>query len=67
MTDDRYLTSAEAQASLRLSRDMVERLIKTGELEAFKAGTGGRTSPYRISEKSVQAYIRRKTVQAATA
>ncbi len=61
---DRYISSAEAQDQLGLCRDTVEKLIRTGKLTAFKAGDH-RTSPYRISEASIDAYIKRQTVPSA--
>lgn len=61
---DRYLSSAEARERLGASRDLVEKLIKNGEIEAFKLGDGP-TSPYRISEASIDAYITRKMVRPA--
>lgn len=60
-----YLTAAEARERLRVSRETLRRLITTGELEAHKVANG-RTSPYRISEEAISAYIRRQTVQAAS-
>lgn len=51
---------ADTCQMLSYSRSTVYRLIKTGELEAFK-GTG-RTSKYLIYEDSIEAYRRRCAV-----
>jgi excisionase family DNA binding protein len=60
-----YLTAAEACERLRVSRDTLHKMIKTGILKAHKAGKGV-TSPYRISEEDIAAYIERQTARAAS-
>ena len=60
-----YLSAAEACERLRVSRETLRKLIKSGDLKAHKVGTG-RTSPYRISEEEAEAYIDRQTVKVAS-
>jgi excisionase family DNA binding protein len=59
-----YLSAVEASERLRVSRDTLHKLIKSGVLEAHKVGSGI-TSPYRISEEAIAAYIERQTAKAA--
>lgn len=58
-----YLSSRQVQEILGISRPTVRRLIDTGELEAIK-GTA-RTSPLKIDEESLKAYIERRRVKAS--
>ena len=60
-----YLSSEEACKRLRLSRDTLHKLIKSGALRAHKTSPG-RTAPYRISEEAIAEYIRRQTAGAAS-
>lgn len=60
-----YLSAAEACERLRVSRETLRKLIKSGQLRAHKVGDG-RTSPYRISEEEASAYIERQTEKAAS-
>jgi excisionase family DNA binding protein len=55
-----FLTFTEAREQLRVSRETLRKLIKTGEIAAHKNGEGGRTSHYRIDPASVSAYIKRR-------
>ena len=59
-----YLTSDEACKRLRLSRDTLHKLIKSGALRAHKTSSG-RTAPYRISEDAIADYLTRQTAEAA--
>lgn len=59
-----YLSANEACERLRISRDTLTKLIKSGDLRAHKVGSG-RTSPYRISEAAISEYVERQTAQAA--
>lgn len=51
-----YLTAAEARERLGVSRETLRKLIKSRALTAHKI-TDGLTSPYRISEEAVEAYL----------
>lgn len=57
-----FLTFKEACDHLRISHETLRKLIKDGEIEAHKIGTG-RTSHYRISIDAVNAYIERNTIK----
>lgn len=57
-----YLSAAEARERLHVSRETLRKLIKSGDLKAHKV-SGGRTSPYRISEEAVADYIEHRTVR----
>jgi excisionase family DNA binding protein len=59
-----YLTAAEAREVLRISRDTLTKLIKSGELKASKVG-GSVNSPYRIDEDDLSAYLESKAVRAS--
>ena len=59
----KLLTAAEARAVLRIDQKTLIKLIKTGALPALKVG-GGRSSPYRISEKALFEYIKRESTKA---
>ncbi len=61
-----YLTSAETRARLKISRETLRKLIKTGELKASKIGNGP-TSDLRISEAAIEDYMERHTVVADAA
>lgn len=61
-----YLSAAETRARLRVSRETLSKLIRSGDLKASKIGTG-RTSPYRISEADLADYMERQTVKAPAA
>lgn len=56
------LTFAEVCDELRMSPKTVRKLIVSGELTAFKAGTA-QTSPYRITEEALADFIERQTVR----
>jgi Helix-turn-helix domain len=56
-----YLTRRETEKWLNMSAETVRRLIRQGELTAFKNGTG-KTSPLRITLASIEAFIERHTV-----
>lgn len=58
-----YLSSVEACERLRLSRDTLHKLIKSGALAAHKTSSG-KTAPYRISEEAIDEYLKRQTVEA---
>ena len=55
-TGEVSLTIAEAAERLGVSKKTIARRIKSGNIEAFKYGDG-KTSPIRIPEESLQAYI----------
>ena len=59
------LTFAEVCDELRMSPKTVRKLIVSGQLEAFKAGTA-QTSPYRITEDALAEFIKRQTIRLAT-
>lgn len=59
------LNLEEAAAKLRISAEAVRLEIKAGRIKAMKAGPG-RTSPWRISEESLAAYIAEQTVKAGS-
>lgn len=52
------LTMAQAAKMLGVSTKTIERRIKSGEIKAYKFGNS-KTSPVRISEEALQAYIER--------
>ncbi len=58
-----YLSAAEACIRLRVSRETLRKLIKSGGLTAHKTSPG-RTAPYRISEEAIDDYLERQTVEA---
>lgn len=60
------LTSAQVRAELSIGRDKLRELIQAGELDAIQTGDK-HSSPYRISEASVAAYIERHKVEPVTA
>jgi excisionase family DNA binding protein len=60
-----YLSAAEACERLRLSRDTLHKLIRTGALAAHKTSSG-KTAPYRISEEAIAEYLRRHTAEATS-
>lgn len=60
-----YLTAVEVCERLRISRDTLHKLIKSGDLRAHKVGSGI-TSPYRIDEEDFDAYVERQTDKAAS-
>jgi excisionase family DNA binding protein len=59
-----YLTSGDVQARLGISRETVEKLIRSGDLRAVKIGPH-RNSPYRIAESDLQEYLDRQAVRPA--
>ncbi len=48
-------------AVLNISRETLRKLINTGELDAFRIGTG-RTSDLRVPETSIHDYMERNRV-----
>ena len=58
-----YLSAAETRARLRVSRETLSKLIKSGDLKASKIGPF-RNSPYRISEADLAEYMDRQAVRA---
>jgi excisionase family DNA binding protein len=58
-----YLSAAEACERLRVSRETLRKLIKSGGLTAHKTSSG-RTAPYRISEQAIEEYLKRQTIEA---
>lgn len=61
------LTAAEARKRLRIGEKTLRRLITEGEIAAVKVGYGRWGGSYRISEKAIEDYIERQTVQPASA
>lgn len=59
-----YLSAAETRERLRVSRDTLSKLIKSGDLKASKIGSF-RNSPYRISEEDLAEYLERQAVSAS--
>jgi excisionase family DNA binding protein len=60
-----YLTAAEARERLGVSRETLRKLIKSQALTAHKISDGP-TSPYRISEEAIQAYLDLQTAKVAS-
>lgn len=58
---DEFLTVKEVAHRLRMSRDAVERRIRSGELAAINVGTGTRTR-IRIPAAALAAYIARADI-----
>lgn len=58
-----YLLASQACARLGVSRDTLHKLIKSGALRAHKGP--GITSPYKIAEEDLDAYIESRTVKPA--
>lgn len=56
-----YLTGQETMARLKISRETLRKLIRKGELQAFKIGDG-KTSDLRVTEASILAFVKRHTV-----
>lgn len=52
-----YMLKTDVCESLRISLDTLERLIATGEVEAYKVGRG-----VRIPESAIEAYMRKNTM-----
>ncbi len=59
MTDRPTLSTRETAALLGVNPVTVQRLVKRGELEAFKLTTG-KTSPLRIYKDSIEALLERR-------
>ena len=51
-----YLSATEVAERLRVSRDSLTKLIKSGDLKASKIGSSP-NSPYRILEADLDAYL----------
>lgn len=60
-----YLTATEARTRLRVSRDTLTHLIKSGALKASKVGEHV-NSPYRIDEDDLKAYLADQQVKASS-
>ena len=63
MSDDfdeaRFITASEVAGILRVSRMSVYRMIKQGELPAFRLPAG-----YRVREEDVHRYLRERYTEA---
>lgn len=59
-----YLSATEVCERLRVSRDTLTQLIKSGDLKASKIGQY-RNSHYRIAEADLTAYLDRQAEEAA--
>jgi len=59
---EQYLTGQETMSRLKISRETLRKLIRSGELTAFKIGDG-KTSDLRVTEESILAFIIRHTVK----
>ena len=57
VVDDRLLTVGEVAAMMRVSTMTVYRLIKSGELGAFRIGRG-----YRIPQRDVERYLEARRI-----
>jgi len=55
----KLLTIKEVCIELKVTRKTVIRWIETGELKAFKLGSGGRL--WRVRERDLQAFIKSQT------
>jgi len=55
----RILTIKEICAELKVTRKTVIRWIETGELKAFKLGSGRRL--WRVRERDLQAFIKNQS------
>ena len=60
-----YLSATEVCDRLRVSRDTLTKLIKSGDLKASKIGPH-HNSHYRIKESDVDAYLDRQAEAAAS-
>lgn len=58
-TEARLLTVNEVADTLRVSRMTVYRMIKEGEMPAFRVGRG-----YRLREEDVHTYLRERYTEA---
>ena len=58
-TEARLLTVNEVADRLRVSRMTVYRLIKTGEMPAFRVGRG-----YRLREEDIHSYLTERYTEA---
>ena len=58
-TEARLLTVNEVADLLRVSRMTVYRLIKTGEMSAFRVGRG-----YRLREEDIDSYLTERYTEA---
>ncbi|WP_164745268.1 helix-turn-helix domain-containing protein [Georgenia faecalis] len=58
------LTVHDVAAQLGVSEKTVRQMTRRGELVGFKAGRGGKTSPYRYRQTQIDAHI--ATREAAT-
>lgn len=54
------LTTQEAMRELRICRNTLTKLIRSGEIAAYKTGTY-RNSGFRISEESIRAFKQRQS------
>ena len=57
-----YLSAPEACEHLRISRETLTNLIKSGQLTAMKTGPSPK-SRWRISVDSINEYIERNTIK----
>jgi excisionase family DNA binding protein len=56
--DKKMLSIKEAATMLNVSETTIRRMIKRDDIVAFKIGAKGTTSPWRISQKVIEDYIR---------
>lgn len=61
-----YLSRAQAQERIGVSRDTLRKLVKSGALKAHKLGDA-RNSPLRFSPEDIDAYMERCAVKADSA
>ena len=61
-----YLSATEVCDRLRVSRDTLTKLIKSGDLKASKVGPHF-NSHYRIKEEDLDAYLDKQAAEAASA
>lgn len=57
-----FYTRKEISEILKISEKTVDKLIKSGQLEAFKLGDGSRSS-IRISEKSFKKFLEQSKIK----
>lgn len=59
----RYLTTKEAAAMLRVSRDTIRSWIHTGSLVAVNLAPRGNRPSFRIATEELETFLRRRQVK----
>lgn len=60
-TEALYLTTADVAAKLAVGIDQVVRLIRAGKLEAIDVSVNRRKPRWRISDRSLTAFLEQRT------